>query len=252
MEDITSNININDIFSNTNKKSEEEFIPRKDSKKININEINIKKPDNIEGKNNETKRPLIKKEKNENIIDTRKTVNEIKKKKDIIHDDNSFIRRICKEFNGRNSLIKKTFSMPDLEHENLLEEKRKTISRPTININDFIFKDDKELINTDSLCILDNLPEIDEDFNDRFSVMNINKIIAQNMNDKIEDKNEEKNNEIKIPRIARSRSCKIEKEITSDFYEENEHKNKNIIFYKNNINKIKCISFNLLLKKNNF
>ena len=249
MEDITSNVNVKDIFSNIYKKSEEEFIPRKDSKKININEMSIKRRDNIEGKDNEMKWPLIKKEKNENIIDSRKTVNEIKKKKDIINDDNSFIKRICKEFNGRNSLIKKTFSMPDLEHENQLEEKRKTISRPTINVNDFIFQDDKKINNKDSLCTLDNLPEIDEDFNDRFSVMNINKIIAQNKNDKIEDKNEEKNDEIKIPRIARSKSCKIEKEITSDFYEENEHKNKNIIFYKNNINKIKCISFNLLLKK---
>ena len=251
MEDIKSNININEFISNNNKKSEKEFIPRIDSKKINIKKMNIKNPDkdDIEGKNNEMNWPLFKKEKNENIIDSRKTVNEIKKKKDIIHNDNNFIRRIYKEFDGRNSLIKKAFSMPDLEHENLLEEKRKTKFRPTLNINDFIFKDDKELINNESFCILDNLPEIDEDFNDRFSIMNLNKTIAQNLNDKIEDKEEGKNDKREIPRISRSRSFKLEKDITSDFYEESEHKNKNIIFYKNTINKIKYISFNLLLKK---
>ena len=33
MEDIESNININYIISNNNKKSEEEFLPRKGSKK---------------------------------------------------------------------------------------------------------------------------------------------------------------------------------------------------------------------------
>ena len=249
MEDIESNININNIISNNNKKSEEEFLPRKGSKKINIDDMNIKNPDKIEEKNNEMKQSLIKKEKNENIIDSRKTVNELNNKRDSIHDDNSVIRRIYKEFDGRNSLIKRTYSMPDLEHENLLEAKRKTVC-PILNINDFIFKDNKELINKDSFYILDNLPEVNEENNDdRFSVFEINRNIAQNNDDKVEDKEEEKNDEIEMPRIKRSKSFKIEKEITSDYYEENEHKNGNIIFYKNSINKIKCMSFNLLLKK---
>ena len=249
MEDISSNIKINNIISNNNNKPDKEFIQKLNSKIININEINIKKPDNtnnIEEKKDEMKQDLIEKERNGNNIDSKKAVNELKKKRKINHDENCLIRRIYKEFSDRNSLIKRTYSMPDLEHENLLEPKRKTVFRPTLNINDFIFKDNKKLINRESKYCLENIPEISEEFDERFSILNINKNIVQNIDDKVENKEEEKNDKLELPR---SRSFKIEKEITSDYYEENEHKNKNIIIYKNTINKIKCISFNLLLKK---
>ena len=248
MEDISSNLNINNIISGNDKKSEEKFIPRLGAKKININDMNIKKLDNIEGKNNEMKEPLFSKEKSENFIDSRKTVYDLKQNRNSILDENIPIRRIYKEFNGRNSLIKRTYSMPDIEHENIFEAETK-VCCPTLNMNDFMLNYNEELNNRESPCILDNLPDIDEDFNDRYSMLNINDNIIQNISDKVEDKKERKIDEIKIPRITRSKSLKIEKEITSDYNEENEHKNKNIIFYKNTINKIKCLSFNLLLKK---
>jgi len=245
MEDISSNLNINNIISNNNKKSEEGFIPRLSPKKINIYDMNIDNLDDIEEKNNEMRESFIKKEKNEYFIDSRKTVNELKQNRESIHDDNIPIRRIYKEFNERNSLIKRTYSMPDIEHENLFELETKVFC-PTLNINGFIFKDDKKLINKEPLYMLDNIPDIDENFNGRFSMMNDNNI-NQNIDNKVEDKEKEKKKE--IPRISRSKSQKFEKGITSYYNEENEHKNKNIIFYKNTINKIKCLSFNLLLKK---
>jgi len=117
MEDISSNLNINNIISNNNKKSEEGFIPRLSPIKINIYDMNIENLDDIEEKNNEMRESFIKKEKNEYFIDSRKTVNELKQNRESIHDDNIPIRRIYKEFNERNSLIKRTYSMPDIEHE---------------------------------------------------------------------------------------------------------------------------------------
>ena len=229
MEDISSNLNINNIISGNDKRSEEKFIPRLSAKKININDMNIKKSDNIEGKNSEMKEPLFSKEKSENFIDSRKTVYDLKQNRNSILDENIPIRRIYKEFNGRNSLIKRTYSMPDIEHENIFEAETK-VCCPTLNMNDFMLNYNEELNNRESPCILDNLPDIDEDFNDRYSMLNINDNIIQNISDKVEDKKERKNDEIKIPRITRSKSLKIEKEITSDYNEENEHKNKILYF----------------------
>ena len=171
----------------------------------------------------------------------------IEEKKEI----DNYIKTIFDEFLGRNSLIKKTNSMPDLTHINIVEAKVK--KRPSLmrnkqsNINEL--NNLNEVIGFVSEKIIEEQNE-SEDF---MPIIKINDNIydkqdnnsSKNSEDEKEDDDEQ--NEQPIANL-RSRSFYKEKEMTYLYYEENEHKNSNIK-YNNTNNQIDNISSNLLLKK---
>ena len=174
-------------------------------------------------------------------------------------NNNNYVKDILNEFLGRNSLIKKSYSMSDLNTNFSLEEKPKRI-RPSkardkkSNINEL--NNLNEIIGNGVETIVEEQNEIE----DRMSIIKIDDNLANNsynINTNNEDKNleeeieeEEKKDEQykKLSTFMRSRSFYKEKEMTNLYFEENEHRNNNII-YNSSTNKLNSISSNLLLKK---
>ena len=175
-------------------------------------------------------------------------------------NNNNFIKDILSEFLGRNSLIKKAHSSSDLTNNFTLEEKQKNI-RPLkarerkSNINEL--NNLNEIIGNGVETIIEEQNEIE----DRMSIIKIDdnlKNNSSNINTNNEDKNLEEENEEeeekkddqykKLSTFMRSRSFFKEKEMTNLYFEENEHKNNNII-YNSSTNQLHSISSNLLLKK---
>ena len=163
--------------------------------------------------------------------------------------DKNYVKEILDEFKGRDSLIKRINSMPDLDYKFLLETKEDLPSESALlekksNIN--------ELNNLNLIINSEKIVEEKNEEEDRMSVFKIcnNNLGSSpaNIND-IGNENNEQDNIYDPQRPSiRSKSFYKEKEMTNRYYEENEHKNINII-YNNKINKIKCISLNLMLKK---
>jgi hypothetical protein len=168
-------------------------------------------------------------------------------------NSNSYVKDILKEFLGRNSLIKRTYSMPDLFNNYSLETKIKNSIRPSImpdkksNIN--------ELNNLNEIIGI-GVEKIDEDQNDiedRMSIIKINDNLENNNTNTTNEKKkevyevEEEDDDYHKMNL-RSKSFYKEKEMTNLYFEENEHKNSNIT-YSNTNNILNSISSNLLLKK---
>ena len=150
--------------------------------------------------------------------------------------------------------------MSDLTNNFTLEEKQKNI-RPLkardrkSNINEL--NNLNEIIGNGVEAIIEEQNEIE----DRMSIIKIDdnlKNNSSNINTNNEDKNLEEENEEeeekkddqykKLSTFMRSRSFFKEKEMTNLYFEENEHKNNNII-YNSSTNQLHSISSNLLLKK---
>ena len=168
---------------------------------------------------------------------------------------NNYIKIIFKEFEGRNSLIKKNNSMQDLtrinKHINKDESKEKI--RPSLMPNRQSNINELNILNGTIGLSSEKIIEVQNESEDAIPIININ----ENINDKqdnnnyrkSEDKKEEDNDQKEETRPSlRSRSFYKEKEMTYSYYEENERKNNNIK-YNNTTNQIENISSNLLLKK---
>ena len=132
------------------------------------------------------------------------------------------LENVLNEFTGRDSIIKRVFSMPDISN---LTKKNKQNKQSQNIINE---------LNEN------NINEIIEN-NNNINNNDISNIIEENF---IEDEHEFENPNIK----ARSNSFSKKKEMTSKYYEENEKNGKNI-FKDNFSNTIQKISINLLLQK---
>lgn len=177
------------------------------------------------------------KKSNKNIMMNKNSIieEEINQNKSkIINDETkNYFKKIVNEFLGRDSLIKRTYSMPDLSYNYLLESKED--SRP-----DSLFLEKKSNINElNNLNLMVNSETIIEEKNedqDRMSIIKIddnkeleNTNLNTNNSEDNGDNGEEKvlNNKYQL---QRSKSFYKEKEMTERYYEENEHKNSNITF----------------------
>ena len=195
------------------------------------------------------------KKSNKNIMMNKNSIIEEEinqnKSKIINNENKNYFKKIVNEFLGRDSLIKRTYSMPDLSYNYLLESKED--SRP-----DSLFLEKKSNINElNNLNLMVNSETIIEEKNedqDRMSIIKIddnkeleNTNLNTNNSEDNGDNGEEKvlNNKYQL---QRSKSFYKEKEMTERYYEENEHKNSNITF-NNKTNKLESISMNLMLKK---
>ena len=160
--------------------------------------------------------------------------------------------------------MKRTYSMPDLTHNFTLEKKQKRIrasifQKKKSNINEL--KNLNEIIGIGVEKIVEEQNELE----DRMSIIKIDDNLEKNSHNinednegtKVEEENEiegENENEKKedqykmVNTFLRTRSFYKEKEMTNLYFEENEHKNSNII-YNSTTNKLNSISSNLLLKK---
>ena len=128
------------------------------------------------------------------------------------------LENVLNEFTGRDSIIKRVFSMPDLN--NLTKNNKQNQN----NINELNENNINEIIENNSVNNNDFGNIIEESF--------------------FEDEHEFENPNKK----ARSNSFSKKKEMTNKYYEENEKNGKNI-FKDNFPNKIQKISINLLLQK---
>ena len=200
----------------------------------------------------------IEKEKIKNSFifkDSKKSSKKLLNKKTLLIDifDNekkkrNYIHEILNEFTGRNSLIKRAHSMPDLSSKNLLitetnEEPTSFLADKKSNI--------KELNNLNVIIGFSKetiIEEQKEDEEEGMSTINIDQNINQNILTNYSNNNGKNKNEEEVYEKLRSKSFYKEKEMTTNFSEENEHKNYNIIF-NNTTNKIERISTNLMLKK---
>ena len=231
-----------------------------EEKKFKIEDLKLKisnKLSNNISKNNE-KKDLVNPNNNKVDISKNKNVNNKKIENKIIEEKNenedNYIQNIINEFLGRDSLIKRTHSMPDLTTNQTLEEKKK------INIIPSLAKDKKQKINELNNLNgivgfgLSDIKEENENENeDRMSIINIDSNIMKNTtfmninntneNMKLdEDDGYENQQRINL----RSKSFFKEKEMTNKYYELNDQKN---IICNNTTNKIERIHSNLLLKK---
>ena len=261
---------------------------KKSDLKNKLNTNNLEKEDIMENLIISKELENINNNTNKNVIENKNTANAKKSNKNLMYKktflidmfdkenknkNKNYIQDILNEFIGRDSLIKRTYSMPDLSYRNLFITKTKDERQPSS-------KQDKkshikELNNLNAIIGLTNDKIIedqndDDDENDenRMSTINIdqniniNENINSNNNKNVKKKVEDEDEDIEIDGDGdgdeeeykksrtnlRARSFYIEKNMTSSYYEENEHKNNNIIF-NNNTNKIECISSNLMLKK---
>ena len=255
MEEIKINNDINNNNADYNDIMDNILLSKHISEEINFEEListhssnikikkDIKKPNFISQNPSETK--------NEQLIVSSETLNQNWLNKDNNNiEDKSSIKLIFEEFIGRNSLIKRTYSMPDLVHKTIKDTMRKTVLP--------LCKEIDKNINFSELNNLyenknnkDNPSDLDEE--ERLSIFNINKNINNsdfdNKKREKEEENEDEDEDELQKKNSRSKSFSLEKEMTSNYYEENEHKNNNIIFFKNSINDIKMLSCNLMLKK---
>ena len=169
-------------------------------------------------------------------------------------NDNNYLQNILNEFLGRDSIIKRTNSMPELSTNQTLEEKKK------INIIPSLAKDKKKKINelnnlnaTVGVGLTDIKEEYEDENEDRLSIIKIDNNIMMNttyMNMNITNENmktDEDDNSPKQQRInLRAKSFFKEKEMTGKYYELYDQKN---IIYNNTTKKIEKIHCNILLKK---
>ena len=195
-------------------------------------------------------------EEEENIKDKNKKNNKIENK--IIEEKNenedNYIQNIINEFIGRESINKRSNSMPDLTNSQTLEDKKK------INIIPSLAKDKKKKINelnnlngTVGFGLSNIKEENEKESEDRMSIINIDNSIMNtatymninntNENMKLdEDDNYENQQKINL----RSKSFFKEREMTHKYYDLNDQKN---VIYNNTTSKIEKIHSNLLLKK---
>ena len=246
---------------NHNNLKKEEII---DNYNIVVNELkNIKdfKDNNIYKSNINIEKEKIKSSLISKDLTKKKSSNKLLNKKTFLLDifdkekeKINFIHELLNEFKGRNSLIKRACSMPELSYKDLSISKTEE-EPPTPFLADKK-SNIKELNNLNVIIGFSNEKIIeeqneDEDEEESMTTINIEQNINQNnlSNKNNNRKKKDEEEEYEKSRInLRSRSFYKEKEMTSDFYEENEHKNYNIRL--NNItNKIERISSNLMLKK---
>ena len=258
---------------------------KKSDLKNKLNTNNLEKEDIMENLIISKELENINNNTNKNDIENKNTTNAKKSNKNLMYKktflidmfdkenknkNKNYIQDILNEFIGRDSLIKRTYSMPDLSYKNLFITKTKDERQPS-------FKQDKkshikELNNLNAIIgltndkIIEDQNDDDENDENRMSTINIdqniniNENINSNNNKNVKKKVEDEDDDIEVDGDGdeeeykksrtnlRARSFYIEKNMTSSYYEENEHKNNNIIF-NNNTNKIECISSNLMLKK---
>lgn len=163
----------------------------------------------------------------------------------------NYIHEILNEFKERNSLIQRTDSMPELSYTNLFKSTEKEEEEHPTSILVDKKSNIKELNDLNVIIGFSNdkiIGKQNENEEERMTIINIDKSINESViinynNNSIQNKNEEEGCE-----KYRSKSVAIkEKEMSSHFSEENEHKNN--IIYNNITNKIERISSNLLLQK---
>ena len=152
--------------------------------------------------------------------------------------EDNYINLIINEFTGRNSLIKRTNSMPDLNNY--------TLDDIDDNNNDNQYIILKKISNIDELNNLRGTINVDNDekYEGRTTIFELDNNITNDNNDEKDNHGVGEQSES----TWKSKSVNKRAIMTSDYYEENEHKNINIK-YNNKTNIIENISSNLLLRK---
>ncbi len=145
---------------------------------------------------------------------------------------------ILNEFSGRNSIIKRVFSMPNISNINLKKKHKKHNQNFINKLNNKIQNKLNEIIEKNINNIKNNISNYNISNNNINN--NINTIIEDNI---IEDEYELENRK----QMLKSNSFYKKIKITNNYYEENEKININIFYII--FNKIQKISINLLLKK---